>query len=73
MFYYIIFRTGLKPIGARAYDRLFKYKQQHPAGFTENNTELGFASPKTAMIIFTCICTEQTFWNLHDGNNISRE
>ena len=43
MFYHIIIKTGLKPIGPRTYSRLFKYIQ----GLTENITELAPAPPKT--------------------------
>ena len=32
-----LYNTGLQPIGPRAYSPLFKYTQQHTAGFTENN------------------------------------
>ena len=43
MLYYIICRTGLKPVGPRAYSRLLKYIKC----FTEKSTELGLAPPKT--------------------------
>ena len=60
MFYYIICRTSLKPIGSRAYSRLLKYKQQHTTGLTENSYWVSHLL-RTAMIIFTYLCTEQTF------------
>ena len=43
MLYYIICRTGLIPVGLRAYSRLLKYIKS----FTEKSTELGLAPPKT--------------------------
>ena len=43
MLYYIICRTGLKPVVHRVYSRLFKYIKS----VTEKSTELGLAPPKT--------------------------
>ena len=43
MLYYIICRTGLKPVVPRPYSRLLK----HIKGFTEKSTEFGLAPSKT--------------------------
>ena len=51
-------RAGLKPIGPRAgviYYWLYKYTQQHTAGFTENNWTPHILRPTLATTIQYCI------------------